>query len=118
MHMEESELLRTRDLHTYEETDGRDKTAFGKVGFHLSGCDEVKSQSHQHIANLECMYVSNLVDAHILVAQALHDACGKPVPEEGKSVDGQGFDVRNHYRILFWEFQRGFSASVGLPVKS
>lgn len=63
------------------------------------------------------MYISNLVDAHILAAQALHDAYGKPVPEEGKHVDGQCFNVTNHERILFWDFQRGVSASIGLPVK-
>lgn len=63
------------------------------------------------------MYVSNLVDAHILAAQALHDAYGKPVPEEGRRVDGQCFNVTNHERILFWDFQRGVSASIGLPVK-
>jgi sterol-4alpha-carboxylate 3-dehydrogenase (decarboxylating) len=63
------------------------------------------------------MYVSNLVDAHILAAQALHDAYGKPVPEESKRVDGQCFNVTNHERILFWDFQRGISASIGLPVK-
>lgn len=63
------------------------------------------------------MYVSNLVDAHILAAHALHDVYGKPVPEESKRVDGQCFNVTNHERILFWDFQRGVSASIGLPVK-
>lgn len=63
------------------------------------------------------MYVSNLVDAHIIAAHALHDAYGKPAPEEGKRVDGQCFNVTNDERILFWDFQRGISASIGLPVK-
>lgn len=63
------------------------------------------------------MYVSNLVDAHILAAQALHDAYGKPVPDEAHRVDGQCFNVTNHERILFWDFQRSISASIGLPVK-
>lgn len=64
------------------------------------------------------MYVSNLVDAHILAAQALHDAYGKPAPEESKRVDGQCFNVTNHERVLFWDFQREISASIGLPVKA
>lgn len=63
------------------------------------------------------MYVSNLVDAHILAARALHDAHGKPVPEEARRVDGQCFNVTNHERILFWDFQRAISASIGLPVR-
>lgn len=65
----------------------------------------------------DVMYVSNLVDAHVLAAEALHDAYGKPAPEESKRVDGQCFNVTNHERILFWDFQRGVSASIGLPVK-
>lgn len=63
------------------------------------------------------MYVSNLVDAHILAAQAPHDAYGKPAPDDTKRVDGQCFNVTNHERILFWDFQRGVSASIGLPVR-
>lgn len=63
------------------------------------------------------MYVSNVVDAHLLAAQALHEAYGKPAPEESRRVDGQCFNVTNHERILFWDFQRGVSASIGLPVK-
>lgn len=50
------------------------------------------------------MYVSNLVDAHILAAQALLNAYGKPPPPEGNRIDGQCFNVTNHERILFWDF--------------
>ncbi|KUI58202.1 Sterol-4-alpha-carboxylate 3-dehydrogenase, decarboxylating [Cytospora mali] len=63
------------------------------------------------------MYVSNLVDAHLLAAQALLDAYGKPPPAAENRIDGQCFNVTNHERILFWDFQRAVSASVGLPVK-
>lgn len=63
------------------------------------------------------IYVSNLVDAHLLAAQALLEAYGKPIPPEDRRVDGQCFNVTNHERILFWDFQRGVSASVGLPIK-
>lgn len=63
------------------------------------------------------MYVSNLVDAQILAAQALLNAYGKPVAEEGGRVDGQCFHVTNNERILFWDFHRAVSASVGLPIK-
>ncbi|ROW06273.1 hypothetical protein VPNG_08074 [Cytospora leucostoma] len=63
------------------------------------------------------MYVSNLVDAHIIAAQALLDAYGKPPPPEKNRVDGQCFNVTNDERILFWDFQRAVSASIGLPVR-
>lgn len=63
------------------------------------------------------MYVLNLVDAYILAAQALLEAYGKPVPIKDRRVDGQCFIITNHERILFWDFQRGVSASIGLPIQ-
>ncbi|KAL2291412.1 hypothetical protein FJTKL_12816 [Diaporthe vaccinii] len=95
----------------------RDTVCMGKI---VASCRAGKGniQIGPGTNEYDFMYVSNLVDAHILAAQALHDAYGKPVPEESKRVDGQCFNVTNHERILFWDFQRGVSASIGLPVKS
>lgn len=94
----------------------RDTICMGKI---VASCRAGKGnmQIGPGTNEYDLMYISNLVDAHILAAQALHDAYGKPVPEEGKRLDGQCFNVTNHERILFWEFQRGVSASIGLPVK-
>lgn len=65
----------------------------------------------------DCVYVSNLVDAHLLAAQALVAAFGKPPPPIEQRVDGQTFNVTNDEPVEFWEFQRAIAASVGLPVK-
>lgn len=62
------------------------------------------------------IYVSNLVDAHILAAQALLRAYGQPAPPLEERVDGQCFNVTNDERVLFWDFQRAIGASVGLGV--
>lgn len=94
----------------------RDTICMGKI---VASCRAGKGNIQIGPGNNEYdfMYVSNLVDAHLLAAQALLNAYGKPVPEESKRVDGQCFNVTNHERILFWDFQRGVSASIGLPVK-
>lgn len=94
----------------------RDTICMGKI---VATCRAGKSniQIGPGTNEYDFMYVSNLVDAHILAAQALHNAYGKPIPEESKRVDSQCFNVTNHERILFWDFQRGVSASIGLPVK-
>lgn len=94
----------------------RDTICMGKI---VASCRAGKGnvQIGPGTNEYDFMYVSNLVDAHILAAQSLHDAYGKPAPEESKRVDGQCFNVTNHERILFWDFQRGVSASIGLPVK-
>ncbi|PHH75448.1 hypothetical protein CDD82_4447 [Ophiocordyceps australis] len=62
------------------------------------------------------VYVGNLVDAQILTAKALLRAYGKPPPAPDTRVDGQSFNITNDERILFWDFQRAVSASVGLPI--
>ncbi|KAI0394441.1 C-3 sterol dehydrogenase/C-4 decarboxylase family protein [Xylariaceae sp. FL0594] len=64
------------------------------------------------------VYIFNLVDAHMLAAQALIRAYGRPAPldMEGR-VDGQVFNVTNEEPVEFWEFQRAIAASVGLPVR-
>lgn len=63
------------------------------------------------------VYVSNLVDAHLLAAQALVNAYGKPPPRIEQRVDGQSFNVTNDEPVEFWEFQRAIAASVGLTVR-
>ncbi|KAF3766959.1 NAD(P)-binding protein, partial [Cryphonectria parasitica EP155] len=65
----------------------------------------------------DVVYVTNLADAHILAAQALIRAYSKPPPPLEARVDGQSFIITNDERILFWDFQRAISASVGPPVK-
>ncbi|KAK7751098.1 erg26, C-3 sterol dehydrogenase [Diatrype stigma] len=63
------------------------------------------------------VYISNLVDAHLLAAEALVSAYGKPPPPLEQRVDGQSFNVTNDEPVEFWEFQRAIAASVGLPVR-
>ncbi|KAI1163394.1 C-3 sterol dehydrogenase/C-4 decarboxylase family protein [Nemania serpens] len=63
------------------------------------------------------VYISNLVDAHLLAARALLGAYGKPPPPSESRVDGECFNVTNDEPIRFWDFQRAISASVGLPVQ-
>ncbi|KAI0839434.1 NAD(P)-binding protein [Hypoxylon sp. FL0890] len=63
------------------------------------------------------VYISNLVDLHILAAEALVRAYGKPPPPSDMRVDGESFNVTNDEPVKFWEFQRAIAASVGLPVK-
>lgn len=62
------------------------------------------------------MYVSNLVDAHILAAQTLIRAYGQPPQASEMRVDGEAFHVTNEERVNFWDFQRSIAASVGIPV--
>ncbi|KAH8897454.1 NAD(P)-binding protein [Thozetella sp. PMI_491] len=63
------------------------------------------------------VYISNLVDAHMLAAQALVRAYGKPPPAKDVRVDGQAFHVTNGEPVKFWEFHRAIAASVGQPVR-
>jgi sterol-4alpha-carboxylate 3-dehydrogenase (decarboxylating) len=65
----------------------------------------------------DVIYISNLVDGHILAARALVRSYGKPPPRLDSRVDGQCFNITNDERILFWDFQRAISASVGLPIR-
>lgn len=65
----------------------------------------------------DVIYVSNLVDAHLLAAHALVNAYGKaPSPLE-KRVDGQAFIITNDEPVPFWDFQRAVAAAVGKPVR-
>lgn len=63
------------------------------------------------------VYVGNLVDAHILAAQALLKAYGKPPPPAHERVDGENINITNDERVLFWEFTRKVAAAAGHPVK-
>ena len=65
----------------------------------------------------DMVYVGNLVDAHILVANALVRGYGQPPPEAEKRVDGETFNVTNDERILFWEFNHKVAAAAGHPVR-
>lgn len=73
-------------------------------------------------------YVTNTCDVHLLAALALLREYGKRPPrpdsEEGTGsdgaddrVDGQAFNVTNDEDWLFWEYQRGVAAAIGMPVK-
>lgn len=62
------------------------------------------------------VYVGNVVDAHILAAQALVRAYGKPPPPADQRVDGECFNITNDEPILFWEFSRKVAAAAGHPV--
>lgn len=63
------------------------------------------------------VYVSNLIDAHLLAAEALIRAYGNPVPTADMRVDGEAFNITNEETVQFWAFQRALAASVDLPVK-
>ena len=63
------------------------------------------------------VYIGNLVDAHILAAQALVKAYGKPPPPAHQKVDGENINVTNDERVLFWEFTRKVAAVAGHPVR-
>lgn len=62
-------------------------------------------------------YVGNLVDAHILAAEALVRAHGKPPPPVESRADGEAFFVTNDEDMRFWDYQRAGAAAVGHPVK-
>lgn len=64
-------------------------------------------------------YVGNLVDAHILAAEALVRAHGKPPPSPESRADGEAFFITNDedHDWRFWDYQRAVAASVGYPVK-
>lgn len=63
------------------------------------------------------VYISNLMDAHILAAEALVRAYGKPPPAPERRVDGEPFLILNEKSMPFWEFSRKLATSAGYPVK-
>ncbi|KUI69913.1 Sterol-4-alpha-carboxylate 3-dehydrogenase, decarboxylating [Cytospora mali] len=94
----------------------RDGICFGKIVANVrrgNGKNQIGPGNNLY----DFIYVSNLVDAHILAAQALHRAYGKPPSPIDMRVDGECFHVTNDERVLFWDFQRAIAASIGLPVK-
>lgn len=62
------------------------------------------------------VYIGNLVDAHILAAQALVRAYGQPPPPASKRVDGENINITNDERVFFWDFTRKVAAAAGHPV--
>lgn len=62
-------------------------------------------------------YVGNLVDAHILAAEALVRVHGKPPPPAESRVDGEAFFITNDEDWRFWDYQRACTASVGYPTR-
>lgn len=64
----------------------------------------------------------NLVDAHILAAQALlkshshsHAHMGPSAIPESERVAGEGFIITNDEHIPFWDFARSIGAAAGHP---
>lgn len=102
----------------------RPATAFGARDFGFLG--KVIAQARAGKGNVQMgpgknyydvTYISNLVDAHLLAAHALVDAYGKVASPVERRVDGQAFIITNDEPLLFWDFQRAISASVGMPVR-
>ncbi|ROW08459.1 hypothetical protein VMCG_03187 [Cytospora schulzeri] len=94
----------------------RDYTTFAKITANAR-----KGKAKMQIGNgqnlFDVTYISNLVDAHLLAAQGLLRAHGKPPPSPATRVDGEAFIITNDEHLLFWEYSRAIAASVGLPVK-
>lgn len=63
------------------------------------------------------VYVGNLADAHILAAQALLKAYGRPPLSADTRIDGEAFNITNEEPVLFWEFSRKVAAAAGHPVQ-
>ncbi|KAM7209265.1 hypothetical protein V8F06_014889 [Rhypophila decipiens] len=72
-------------------------------------------------------YVSNTVDAHLLLANSLVRGHGtRPTgldaakssgsSEEVDRPDGQAFNITNDEDWLFWEFQRALASSISQPI--
>ncbi|TVY26269.1 Sterol-4-alpha-carboxylate 3-dehydrogenase,decarboxylating [Lachnellula hyalina] len=93
----------------------RDSICMGKI---VSTCrgGKARFQIGPGKNQYDFIYVGNLVDAHLLAAYALVRAYGKPAPPKDKRVDGETSNVTNDERVLFWEFHRSISASVGIPI--
>ncbi|EPE33493.1 NAD(P)-binding Rossmann-fold containing protein [Glarea lozoyensis ATCC 20868] len=95
----------------------RDTICMGKI---VSSCRQGKGkfQIGPGKNQYDFIYIKNLVDAHLLAAYALLRAHGKAAPPKGMRIDGETFNVTNDERILFWEFNRLISASVGFSIKN
>jgi sterol-4alpha-carboxylate 3-dehydrogenase (decarboxylating) len=62
-------------------------------------------------------YQENVVDAHILAAEALLRSIIEP-PSKDMRVAGEGFLITNDEDIPFWEFARAIGDAAGYPTKS
>ncbi|MCJ1243929.1 hypothetical protein MMC30_001126 [Trapelia coarctata] len=101
----------------------RPATAFGEndtvcLGKMFAVADQGKTKFQMgNGQNLyDFVYIDNLIDAHILAAEALIRAYGHPPPPADERVDGENFHVTNDEHILFWEFSRKIAAAAGHPV--
>ncbi|KAK7716302.1 erg26, C-3 sterol dehydrogenase [Diaporthe eres] len=65
----------------------------------------------------DVVYISNLIDALILAAEALLRAYGNAPPPPETRVDGESFLILNEKPVPFWAFQRSLVASAGYLVK-
>lgn len=61
-------------------------------------------------------YNENVIDAHILAAQALLKSHIDPPPADMR-VAGEGFIISNDEHMPFWEFARGIGEAAGYPTK-
>ncbi|KAI0202332.1 C-3 sterol dehydrogenase/C-4 decarboxylase family protein [Astrocystis sublimbata] len=94
----------------------RDTVTMGKIVANVrAGKEKIQIGPGKNIYDF--VYISNLVDAHILAAQALVQAYGRPAPTPDMRVDGEVFNITNEEPVEFWDFQRSIAASVGLHVK-
>jgi sterol-4alpha-carboxylate 3-dehydrogenase (decarboxylating) len=91
----------------------------GSLGKMLGNIFEGRARYQMGDGNnlFDFMYVGNLADAHLLIARALIQAWGKPVPSPETRVDGEAFNVTNEDPWPFWDFQRALARAVGKPVK-
>ena len=93
-----------------------DTTCLGKM-IPIAEAGSVRFQMGKGKNIYDFVYVGNVADAHILAAQALVRAYGKPPPPKSKRVDGESINVTNDERVFFWEFTRKVAAAAGHPVK-
>jgi sterol-4alpha-carboxylate 3-dehydrogenase (decarboxylating) len=96
---------------------------FGERDFTCAGSiieNARKGRAHYQFGSgknlTDVIYIPNLIDAHILAAEALLRAYGKAPPPPGKRVDGESFLVLNEKPIPFWKFQRNIAGAAGYPV--
>lgn len=82
-----------------------DNAAAGKLKFQIGNGKNL----------FDWTYVGNVIDAHVLAAQALLRQLQTPVTDESLHVDGQGFVITNDEHIPFWDFARAVGEAAGYP---
>ena len=61
-------------------------------------------------------YIGNVVDAHLLAAEALlQESCTTNIIPDEKRVNGEGFVITNDEPMPFWDYLRGLGAAAGYP---